>query len=77
MTPMGISLTNVMSIEDFITFLINNGIFKERDVIMMQYLMRSIDRPDLEQKCAEYAKENRHALCYYEETTSKGNSYLY
>ena len=75
MTP--VSLTNVTSVEDFITFLLDNGIFKERNVIMMQYLMRSIDRPDLEQKCAEYAKENSHALCYYVETASKGKSCLY
>jgi hypothetical protein len=72
MTQMEIPVTDLTSVADYINFLLHNGIFKERDVIMMQYLMRSIDRPDLELKCVEYARRKRQALCYFEEMTSKG-----
>ncbi|XP_062568433.1 titin-like, partial [Saccostrea cucullata] len=62
-----LSLDNLPTIEDLFIFLLKEEIFQERNVIMMQYLMRSIKRPDLELKCVEYAIKNKQALCYFEE----------
>lgn len=78
MASMEISLDNVTSVAEFIDFLLDKDIFKERDVLTMQYLLTSIDLPDLELKCIEYARKNRQALCYYKETTPNGNqNYLH
>lgn len=72
MTSMEISLDNVTSVEEFIDFLLDKELIKERDVIMMQYLLRCIKCPDLDVKCVEYATTNKQALCYYEGMTIPG-----
>lgn len=74
LTSMKISFDNLTSVADFIYFLLDKEVIKERNVIMMQYLLRSIKRPDLEMKCVEYATENKQALCYYEEVKIPGYS---
>ncbi|XP_062618762.1 uncharacterized protein LOC134280370 [Saccostrea cucullata] len=61
-----VSVENIATVEDFFTTLYDEGIFKEQDVIMMQYLLRNIERPDLELKCVEYARNNKQ--CYFEES---------
>ncbi|XP_062609206.1 uncharacterized protein LOC134270956 isoform X2 [Saccostrea cucullata] len=68
-----LSLDNLPTIEDLFIFLLKEEIFQERNVIMMQYLMRSIKRPDLELKCVEYAIKNKQALCYFEENKIPGD----
>ncbi|XP_062595362.1 uncharacterized protein LOC134256696 [Saccostrea cucullata] len=56
------------TVDDFFTYLLKKDIFNERNVIMIQYLMRRIQRLQLELKCIEYAKNEKENLCYFEET---------
>lgn len=63
---------NVHTINDFFRQLLDEGIFKERNVVIIQYLMRAINRPDLEQMCIEYARKDHRALCYFEDSTDQG-----
>lgn len=58
---------NVKTISEFFRQLLDEGIFKERDVVILQYLMRAINRPDLEEMCIEYARKDHQALCYFED----------
>lgn len=60
------------SISDFISRLWERGVITERNVIIMQYLMRSLKRMDLEQMFVKYATENKQALCYFEDPQNQG-----
>lgn len=73
LTPVGKEFRDVNSIKDFINRLWDRGVFQERNVIIMQYLMRSLKRLDLEQICVKYAKTGNRALCYYEDPHYIGN----
>ncbi|XP_062613401.1 uncharacterized protein LOC134275166 [Saccostrea cucullata] len=61
------SLERADTVAKFIDFLIYEGIFTDRDMITMQDLMREIKRPDLEQKCIEYATSNKGRVCFFKE----------
>lgn len=73
LTLIGKEFRDVNSISDFINRLWDRGVFQERNVIIMQYLMRSLKRLDLEQLCVKYAKTDNRALCYYEDPHYIGN----
>lgn len=60
------------SISDFISRLWERGVITERNVIIMQYLMRSLKRMDLEQMFVKYATKDKRALCYYEDPLNQG-----
>lgn len=75
LTPIGKEFRDVNSISDLISCLWDRGLFQEHNVIMMQYLMRSLKRMDLEQMCVTYARKDKLALCYYEDTLNQGNYY--
>lgn len=62
------------SVSDFFRYLLDEGILTECNVIILQYLMRTINRPDLEELCVQYATKDKKALCYYEDPRNKGNS---
>lgn len=51
--PFGKEFRDVNSIRDFINRLWVRGVFQELNVIIMQYLMRSLKRLDLEQICVK------------------------
>lgn len=61
------------SISDFISRLWGRGVITERNVIIMQYLMRSLKRLDLEQMLVKYATKDRQALCYFEDPLNQGS----
>lgn len=63
---------NVKTISEFFRQLLDEGIFKERNVVILQYLMRAINRPDLEEMCIEYARKDHQALCYFEDPKDQG-----
>lgn len=63
---------NVKTISEFFRQLLDEGIFKERNVVILQYLMRAINRPDLEEMCFEYARKDHQALCYFEDPKVQG-----
>lgn len=73
LTPIGKEFRDVNSVIDLISCLWGRGLFQEHNVIMMQYLMRSLKRMDLEQMCVKYARKDKQALCYYEDTLNQGN----
>lgn len=73
LTPIGEEFRDVNSISDLISCLWGRGLFQKHNVIMMQYLMRSLKRMDLEQMCLKYARKDKQALCYYEDTLNQGN----
>lgn len=60
------------SIGDFISRLWGRCVITERNVIIMQYLMRSLKRLDLEQMFVKYATKDKQALCYYEDPLNQG-----
>lgn len=64
---------DITSISDFFRYLLGEGFLKTRNVIILQYLMRAINRPDLEEMCVKYATEDKQALCYYEDPKSQGD----
>lgn len=64
---------DITSIRDFFRYLLGEGFLKTRNVIILQYLMRAINRPDLEEMCVKYATEDKQALCYYEDPKSQGD----
>ncbi|XP_061170572.1 uncharacterized protein LOC133179911 [Saccostrea echinata] len=61
------TLNSLNSITDLVNLLKYKKIFTDRDVITMQYLMRIIERPDLEKKCIDYATSRKERLCYFQE----------
>lgn len=63
-------LGDVKSIGDFFHQLLEEGVLKMSNVIILQYLLRAIDRHDLEEMCVKYAKTDKQALCYYEDPNS-------
>ncbi|XP_062616794.1 titin-like [Saccostrea cucullata] len=65
-TQKDLSVENVTTVEGFFTLILNEGIFSQQNVILMQYLLKSIGRPDLEQKCVEYARKTK-ASCFFKE----------
>lgn len=66
------ALQDVTSIADFFQFLIDKEIAKEGNVIMIQHLMRMIERPDLDEKCVKYAKKDDKTLCFFAESEQPG-----
>lgn len=70
-------IRDVNSIGDFFRYLLDEGVLKERNVIILQYLLKSIDRPDLEQMCVQYATRDKQALCYYEDPNSTDGPKVY
>lgn len=60
------------SISNFISRLWERGVITERNVIIMQYLMRSLKRMDLEQMFVKYATKDNQALCYFEDPLNQG-----
>ncbi|XP_062566132.1 uncharacterized protein LOC134228497 [Saccostrea cucullata] len=61
------SLNSGKSVTEFVNVLKYKKVFTDRDVITMQYLMRVIERPDLEKKCIDYATSRKERLCYFQE----------
>ncbi|XP_062568431.1 uncharacterized protein LOC134230609 [Saccostrea cucullata] len=61
------SLNSLNSVTEFLNLLKHKKVFTDRDVIAMQYLMRLIKRPDLEQKCIDFATSRKERLCYFQE----------
>lgn len=66
-------LGEVKSIGDFFRQLLEEGVLKKSNVIILQYLLRAINRPDLEEMCVKYATTDKQALCFYEDPNSHGN----
>uniref|UniRef100_A0A8W8J3T1 DZIP3-like HEPN domain-containing protein n=1 Tax=Magallana gigas TaxID=29159 RepID=A0A8W8J3T1_MAGGI len=58
---------DIASISDFFRYILGKAFLKTRNVIILQYLMRAINRPDLEEMCVKYATKDNQALCYYED----------
>lgn len=65
-------LGEVKSIGDFFRQLYEEGVLKKSNVIILQYLLRAINRQDLEEMCVKYATTDKQALCYYEDPYSHG-----
>lgn len=63
---------DIASISDFFRYILGKGFLKTRNVIILQYLMRAINRPDLEEMCVKYATKDKQALCYYEDPMGQG-----
>lgn len=53
--------------------MLDKGVLNERNVIIVQYLMRQIGRPDLEEMCFEYASKSKQVLCYHENPRCQGS----
>lgn len=53
--------------------MLDKGVLNERNVIIVQYLMRQIGRPDLEEMCFEYASMSKQVLCYHENPRCQGS----
>lgn len=64
---------NINSIEDFFRQMLDKRVLNERNVIIVQYLMRQIGRPDLEEMCFEYASKSKQVLCYHENPRCQGS----
>lgn len=77
LTQTGKEFRDVDSISVFVSRLWERGVFQERNVIIMQYLMRSLKRMDLEKVCVNYAIKDQRALCYYENPLNQGTSILH
>lgn len=67
-------IRDLNSVDDFFRYLLDKEILTEYNVIILQYLMRTINRPDLEELCVQYATKDNKALCYYENPKSIGSS---
>lgn len=53
--------------------MLDKRVLNERNVIIVQYLMRQIGRPDLEEMCFEYASKSKQVLCYHENPRCQGS----
>lgn len=69
-------VTNIASIMEAnstlecIEILRDEDLFNDMDVIFMQFLCEEADCFDLNEKCIEYAEEQK-ALCYFKKPTGK------
>ncbi|XP_061191676.1 uncharacterized protein LOC133199873 [Saccostrea echinata] len=61
------SLSSVQDVREFVNLLLHEKVFTERDVITLQYLMRTIGRTDLETECVDYATSMKERLCYFQQ----------
>ncbi|XP_062574510.1 uncharacterized protein LOC134236361 [Saccostrea cucullata] len=70
-------IDNLDTMLKFFKYLLAEGYFTSTDVVIMQLLLRCIERYDLEEKCVSYAKSKLQALCYFAESEKPVNGYTH